>query len=121
MAIGELRVAHVPSARQLADVFTKGLPSALSFDFRDSLSVTEGDVRTEGVSGEASPPRLKPKEAQGFYATRATQDIVTTAPKSRGAHDSSCALAHTPCRPRSRIACSLASMATGLCLVTLYM
>jgi hypothetical protein len=56
VAIGELRVTHVPSARQLADVFTKGLPSALFFDFRDSLSVTNGDVKTEGgVSGSASP------------------------------------------------------------------
>jgi hypothetical protein len=48
VAIGELRVTHVPSARQLADVFTKGLPSALFFDFRHSLSVTNGDVKTEG-------------------------------------------------------------------------
>lgn len=48
VAIGELRVTHVPSARQLADVFTKGLPSALFFDFRDSLSVTTGDVDTAG-------------------------------------------------------------------------
>jgi len=48
VAIGELRVTHVPSAWQLADVFTKGLPSALFFDFRDSLSITTGDVQTEG-------------------------------------------------------------------------
>jgi hypothetical protein len=48
VAIGELRVTHVPSARQLADVFTKGLPSALFFDFRDSLSVTTADVDTAG-------------------------------------------------------------------------
>jgi len=48
VAVGELRVIHVPSARQLADVFTKGLPSALFFDFRDSLSVTNGDAKTEG-------------------------------------------------------------------------
>ena len=48
VAIGELRVTHVPSARQLADVFTKGLPLALFFDFRDSLSVTAPDVETAG-------------------------------------------------------------------------
>jgi len=48
VAIGELRVLHVPSAKQLADVFTKGLPSALFFDFRDSLSVTNADVETAG-------------------------------------------------------------------------
>jgi hypothetical protein len=32
VAVGEVRVLHVPSARQLADVFTKGLPSSLFFD-----------------------------------------------------------------------------------------
>jgi hypothetical protein len=48
VAIGELRVTHVPSARQLADVFTKGLPSALFTDFRDSLSVTAANVETAG-------------------------------------------------------------------------
>ena len=56
VAIGELRVTHVPSARQLADVFTKGLPSALFLDFRDSLFITNGDVETEGgVSGLVQP------------------------------------------------------------------
>jgi hypothetical protein len=50
VTIGELRVTHVPSARQLADVFTKGLPSALFFDFRDNISVTAADVETAGVS-----------------------------------------------------------------------
>jgi len=48
VAIGELRVTHVPSARQITDVFTKGLPSALFFDFRDSLSVQAPDVETAG-------------------------------------------------------------------------
>ena len=55
VAIGELRVTHVPSARQLADVFTKGLPSALFNDLRDSLSVAAPAVETAGgVSGPAS-------------------------------------------------------------------
>ena len=55
VAIGELRVTHVPSARQLVDVFTKGLPSTLFFEFRDSLSITAGDVETAGgVSGTKS-------------------------------------------------------------------
>ena len=48
VAIGEVRVTHVPSACQIADVFTKGLPSALFLDFRDSLSVTTGDVAAAG-------------------------------------------------------------------------
>lgn len=48
VAIGELRVTHVPSARQLADVFTKGLPTALFQDFRASLSVMLPAVETAG-------------------------------------------------------------------------
>ncbi|GKD00771.1 hypothetical protein Tco_1171045, partial [Tanacetum coccineum] len=34
-----VRVLHVPSRFQYADIFTKGLPSALFDEFRDSLSV----------------------------------------------------------------------------------
>jgi hypothetical protein len=39
VALGELRVLQIPSARQFADIFTKGLPTALFEDFRDSLCV----------------------------------------------------------------------------------
>jgi hypothetical protein len=39
VALGELRVLHVPSSRQLADVFTKGLPRLLFTEFGDSLAV----------------------------------------------------------------------------------
>ncbi|KAJ9543577.1 hypothetical protein OSB04_023284 [Centaurea solstitialis] len=38
-AMGHLRVIHVPSSSQYADIFTKGLPFTLFSDFRDSLSV----------------------------------------------------------------------------------
>jgi hypothetical protein len=48
VALGELRVTHIPSARQLADIFTKGLPSAFFLDFRDSLYITDGDVEAAG-------------------------------------------------------------------------
>jgi hypothetical protein len=48
VALGELRVTHIPSARQLADIFTKGLSSALFLDFRNSLYITDGDVETAG-------------------------------------------------------------------------
>jgi hypothetical protein len=37
---------HVPSVRQLANVFTKGLPSVFFFDFTDSLSIIVGNVET---------------------------------------------------------------------------
>nr|GEW66873.1 ribonuclease H-like domain-containing protein [Tanacetum cinerariifolium] len=46
-----VRVLHVPSRFQYADIFTKGLPSALFDEFRDSLSVrctpapTAGSIR----------------------------------------------------------------------------
>ncbi|GJS47901.1 ribonuclease H-like domain-containing protein [Tanacetum coccineum] len=35
---GHVRVLHVPSSFQYADIFTKGLPSALFEDFRSNLS-----------------------------------------------------------------------------------
>jgi hypothetical protein len=60
VAIGELRVTHVPSARQLVDIFTKGLPSALFNDFRDSLSVAAPAVETAGVSADQPQQRLEP-------------------------------------------------------------
>ncbi|KAL4566152.1 hypothetical protein LXL04_030262 [Taraxacum kok-saghyz] len=54
VAMGHIRVLHVPSASQYADIFTKGLPSTLFLDFRSSLNVrsrppvtTAGDVSTQ--------------------------------------------------------------------------
>lgn len=45
--VGELYVTHIPSAR-LADIFTKGLPSALFQDFHGSLSIHDEKVNTAG-------------------------------------------------------------------------
>ncbi|GJX84442.1 ribonuclease H-like domain-containing protein, partial [Tanacetum coccineum] len=39
VAVGQVRVLHVPSRYQFVDIFTKGLPSALFEEFRTSLSV----------------------------------------------------------------------------------
>ena len=39
VAMGQVRVLHVPSSSQFADIFTKGLPSSLFNDFKHSLSV----------------------------------------------------------------------------------
>ncbi|XP_023746732.1 uncharacterized mitochondrial protein AtMg00810-like [Lactuca sativa] len=39
VVMGQIRVLHVPSSSQYADIFTKGLPSALFLDFRSSLNV----------------------------------------------------------------------------------
>ncbi|GJT67989.1 ribonuclease H-like domain-containing protein [Tanacetum coccineum] len=43
-----VRVLHVPSRYQYADIFTKGLPSALFLEFRSSLNVRRSPVHTEG-------------------------------------------------------------------------
>ncbi|KAL4581894.1 hypothetical protein LXL04_006428 [Taraxacum kok-saghyz] len=48
IAIGQVHVLHVPSAHQFADIFTKGLPTQLFLDFRDSLSIREPPAQTEG-------------------------------------------------------------------------
>ncbi|GJT94692.1 zinc finger, CCHC-type containing protein [Tanacetum coccineum] len=45
---GQVRVLHVPSRDQYADIFTKGLPSALFEDFRSSLSVRCPLAQTAG-------------------------------------------------------------------------
>ena len=45
---GQVRVLHVPSRYQYADIFTKGLPSALFEDFRSSLSVRLPPAPTAG-------------------------------------------------------------------------
>jgi hypothetical protein len=39
VAIGAVRVLHLPSSSQYADIFTKGLPTALFQEFRSSLHV----------------------------------------------------------------------------------
>nr|GEV55749.1 NBS-containing resistance-like protein [Tanacetum cinerariifolium] len=46
---GQVRVLYMPSRYQYADIFTKGLPSALFEDFRSSLSIRLPPVRTAGA------------------------------------------------------------------------
>ena len=48
VSLGEVRVLHVPSALQFADVMTKGLPNQLFLDFRSSLCVREPPAATVG-------------------------------------------------------------------------
>ncbi|GKE99535.1 ribonuclease H-like domain-containing protein, partial [Tanacetum coccineum] len=45
---GHIRVPHVPSRYQYADIFTKGLPMTLFDEFRDSLSVRFSPAQTKG-------------------------------------------------------------------------
>ncbi|GJZ03329.1 ribonuclease H-like domain-containing protein [Tanacetum coccineum] len=49
VATGHVRVLHVPSRYQYADIFTKGLPSFLFTEFRTSLSVRASPAQTAGV------------------------------------------------------------------------
>nr|GEZ20859.1 retrovirus-related Pol polyprotein from transposon TNT 1-94 [Tanacetum cinerariifolium] len=48
VASGQVRVLHVPSRFQYADIFTKGLPTALFIEFRSSLNVRRSPAHTEG-------------------------------------------------------------------------
>ncbi|GJW05934.1 ribonuclease H-like domain-containing protein [Tanacetum coccineum] len=48
VATGQVRVLHVPSRYQFADIFTKGLPSTLFEEFRSSLSVRCPPAPTAG-------------------------------------------------------------------------
>ncbi|GKE55562.1 ribonuclease H-like domain-containing protein, partial [Tanacetum coccineum] len=48
VAFGQVRVLHVPSRFQYADIFTKGLPTALFLEFRSSLNVRRSPAHTEG-------------------------------------------------------------------------
>jgi len=42
VAVGDLRVLHVPTSSQYADIFTKGLPTSVFTEFRSSLNVQSG-------------------------------------------------------------------------------
>ncbi|WVZ67198.1 LOW QUALITY PROTEIN: hypothetical protein U9M48_016313 [Paspalum notatum var. saurae] len=48
VALGEVRILHVPSQYQFADIMTKGLPVQMFQDFRYSLCIRSPDASTEG-------------------------------------------------------------------------
>nr|GEU38294.1 ribonuclease H-like domain-containing protein [Tanacetum cinerariifolium] len=48
VASGQVRVLHVPFRFRYADIFTKGLPTALFFEFRSSLNVRSPPAPTAG-------------------------------------------------------------------------
>ena len=50
VALGEVRVLHVPTSAQFADIFTKGLPTASFTDIRSSLNIVSPNVETAGGS-----------------------------------------------------------------------
>jgi hypothetical protein len=42
VAAGDIRVLSVPTTLQIADIFTKGLPSRVFSEFRSSLNICKG-------------------------------------------------------------------------------
>jgi hypothetical protein len=42
VAVGDVRVLHVPTTSKFADIFTKGLPSLTFAEFRSSLNISSG-------------------------------------------------------------------------------
>jgi hypothetical protein len=48
VALGQVRVLHVPTTAQFADIFTKGLPTQPFSDIQFSLNVVEPHVDTAG-------------------------------------------------------------------------
>ncbi|XP_071700314.1 uncharacterized mitochondrial protein AtMg00810-like [Rutidosis leptorrhynchoides] len=58
VARGIIRVLHIPSRYQTADIFMKGLPHILFDDFRDSLNVREmiqiNEIKQRNVTGGGS-------------------------------------------------------------------
>jgi hypothetical protein len=49
VALGELRVVHVPTDLQYADIMTKGLPQAIFDKFKTSLHIGDAIAQTGGV------------------------------------------------------------------------
>ena len=49
VAIGDVRILHVPTTSQFADIFTKGLPTSVFQEFRSSLHISEPADSTAGV------------------------------------------------------------------------
>lgn len=48
VSLGEVKVLHVPSSHQFADIFTKGLPTTLFQEFRSSLHILPETVQAAG-------------------------------------------------------------------------
>jgi hypothetical protein len=48
VALRRIRVLHVPTSQQFADIMTKGLPTSSFKEFRSSLCVGSGDASTAG-------------------------------------------------------------------------
>ncbi|GJW95379.1 ribonuclease H-like domain-containing protein [Tanacetum coccineum] len=80
VVVGEVRVLHVPYRYQYADIFTKGLPSALFEEFRSSLSFRCPPAPTAGeltdnyrwLNPAPLPPKIYPSTIWTVRASRST-------------------------------------------------
>jgi histone deacetylase 1/2 len=48
VALGQFKVLHIPTRQQFADIMTKGLPTPLFNEFRDSLCIRSTEASTAG-------------------------------------------------------------------------
>ena len=57
VALGEVRVLHVPTSAQFTHIFTEGISTAPFIDIRSSLNIVTADVDTTGGVNDMSPLR----------------------------------------------------------------
>jgi hypothetical protein len=51
VAASAVRILHVPTTSQFADIFTKGMPSSVFLEFRSGINVRSTDIPTTGGGG----------------------------------------------------------------------
>ncbi|KAD3338662.1 hypothetical protein E3N88_34183 [Mikania micrantha] len=73
VARGQVRVLHVPSRFQIADIFTKGLPKVLFDDFKDSLNIRQPP---DSTAGRQSTISLSIEESGYWVAAMVAQELV---------------------------------------------
>ncbi|GJX00401.1 ribonuclease H-like domain-containing protein [Tanacetum coccineum] len=80
VAAGQVRVLHVPSRYQFADIFTKGLPSALFEEFRTSLSVRCPPAPTAGeyVAHMNNDPFFGISIPENNFEASSSSDVLPT-------------------------------------------
>jgi hypothetical protein len=70
VSLGDVRVLHVPTTSQYADVFTKRLPAILFEEFRTSLNILDDPVVTEGGCWTADHKTTRGPRSDGKLPVR---------------------------------------------------
>ncbi|KAM0049608.1 putative RNA-directed DNA polymerase [Helianthus debilis subsp. tardiflorus] len=73
---GDLRILHIPSRYQIADIFTKGLPRALFDDFRSSLSIRSPLASTAGAWRLYKEGRSIELMSASLHASRVVSEVL---------------------------------------------